>query len=88
MNRVLPPLCLILALAMLISGFAMLAFGAPEASVEYHRALTAGDEDQADVFKVNLVRRQFARRVLLGSLFGGSVVLVVAAFLLMRPASG
>ena len=85
MHRFLPPICLFVALAMLISGFAMLMVDAPEASVDYHRARSSGDEDYADVLEASLFRRQFARKVLLGSLFGGSVVMTIAAFFTMRP---
>ena len=43
-RRLLPPICLFLALVTLISGFALLAFGSPEPGMELHRARVAGDE--------------------------------------------
>lgn len=88
MHRLLPPLCLFMALAMLIAGFAMVMGGSPEASVEYHRARSTGDEQYADVLEAGLLRRQFARRVLLGGLFAGSAIMTGFAFFTMRPAEG
>ena len=45
MRSVLPPLCLVVALATLIAGFAVLRYGAPEASTELHRVRSSGDEE-------------------------------------------
>jgi hypothetical protein len=83
--RILPPLCLLLALAMLIAGFTLLAVGSPEASVELHAARVSGDEAYQDVLEASLARRQLARKVLVVSLFAGSGLMTVLAFLSMSP---
>ena len=85
MRNLLPPLCLLLALAMVITAFAVWAVEPPAASVELHRARAAGDEDMRDVLEGKLKRQQFARQVLLGCLFAGSCVMTFAAFATMRP---
>jgi hypothetical protein len=88
MQRFLPPICLLLALLMAISGFALLSVDALSPTVDFHRALSSGDEDYAEVLEANMRRRRFARKVLLGCLFGGSVVMTTAAFFTMRPSEG
>ncbi len=86
MRGLLPPFCLLIALSLAIAGFALLAVEPPSPSVDFHRARTSGDDGYADVLEANLHRRQLARKVLVGSLFGGSVIMTVAAFATMRPA--
>lgn len=86
MDRVIPPLCLFLALAMLISGFALWANGPPEANVDLHRARINDDQEYRDLLEAQLYRRQVVRKTLIGCLFAGSAILAVAAFLTMRPA--
>ncbi len=85
MNAVLPPVCLILALAMLVAGFGLLAVEPPQPTVEMHRARAAGDEQYYEAFEVQLHRRQLHRKVLLACLFTGSGIMVVTAVLSMRP---
>ena len=85
MARFLPPLCLLLALAMLIAGFALLAVERPEAPIQLHAARVSGDDAYRDVLEAQLARRQFARRILVGSLFAGSVLMTALAFLAMAP---
>ena len=85
MRHVLPPFCLILALAMLVAGFAIWAVEPPQANVELHRARVSGDEDYRDLLEAQLARRQLARKVLVGCLFGSSALMVVVAFMSMRP---
>jgi len=80
MQSLLSPLCLLLAIAMAIGGFALWAVEPPEASVELHRARAAGDDDYGDLLEDALAKRQRARSLLLGGLFGGSLVLAAAAF--------
>ncbi len=86
MDRLIPPLCLFLALAMLVAGFAVWAIGAPEPNVDLHRAIVSGDEEYRDVLEAQLLRRQLQRKLLMGCLFAGSGVMTVTAFLSMRPA--
>ena len=85
MLRFLPPLCLLLALAMLISGFALVAVEPPADPLELHAARVSGDDAHRDVLEAQLARRQLARRVLVGSLFAGSVLMTALAFLAMAP---
>jgi hypothetical protein len=86
MDRFVPPLCFLLALAMLISGFALWAVDAPEADVRLHRARLSGDPQLRDKLEADLRRHQRTRNVLLACLFVGSGVLTVTAFATMRPA--
>ena len=86
MHRILPPLCLLLALAMAVVGFALWAVDPPEANVELHRARASGDEQYREVLEAELRRRQWTRNLLLGCLFVGSGVFAVTAFVGMRPA--
>lgn len=85
MNRLLPPLCLLLALAMLVVGFGLLAVEPPEASVELHHARVTGDEQYQEVLEAQLRRRQRIRTALLVCLFGGSALFAVLGFVTMRP---
>jgi len=86
MSRLLPPLCLFLALAMVVAGFAVWAVDPPEAGVELHRAGASGDDQYREALEAQVRRRQLGRKVLLGCLFVGGVAMIAAAFLLMRPA--
>lgn len=88
MRHVIPPFCLFLALAMLIAGFAIWAVESPEATTELHSARVSGDDALRDVLEAQLAKQQLARKTLLGCLFGGSVLMVLIAFLSMRPSSG
>ncbi len=83
MQQLISPLCLLLALAMLIAGFAIWAVEPPEASMELHRARVTGDEEYSEVLEVQLEEQRWSRKVLLFSLFGGSAVMVVMAFVMM-----
>ena len=85
MQKLLPPICMFLALAMLVAGFAVLAFGSPEASVELHAARAGGDEAFRDVLERDLTGRRSSRRVLIGLLFTGGALMAVMAFLTMKP---
>jgi len=86
MDRLLPPVFLVLALAMIIAGFALWSVDPPEASVELHAAVASGDDQHAEVLEERLEREQFKRQVLLVSLFAGSGLSIIAAFFSMRPA--
>ena len=84
MIRFLSPLCLLLAILMLIAGFALWAVDAPEASIELHRARAAGDDDYSEVMENKLHGRRSARKALLFCLFGGSLAMTLAAFATLR----
>jgi hypothetical protein len=85
MNRFLPPLCLLLALAMLIAGFALWSVDAPETSSELSRARAQGDDQYGDVLQHQLRRRQLGRRVIITGLFAGCGLMTLLAFLAMGP---
>jgi len=85
MHRVFPPLCFLLALAMAIAGFAMIAVPPPEANLELHQAWASGDDAHREVLEAALKRRVWKRRVLIGSLFAGAALMTVMAFLTMAP---
>ncbi|HUG71077.1 MAG TPA: hypothetical protein VMM76_25230 [Pirellulaceae bacterium] len=80
MTRFLSPLCLLLALAMLIAGFALWSVERPEEGVELHRARVVGDEEYTDALERKLQQRRTARTALLFCLFGGSAAMTLAAF--------
>ena len=86
-HDVLPPICFLLALATLIAAFALWNVDPPEISVELHQALTTGDKQYSDALEAQLARRQWARKVLLGSLFAASAAFTLAAFRIMRPSN-
>ena len=81
MKGLLPPLCLVLCLAMLITAFALLATDAPEEGIELHRARFLRDDGQTDLLEKDLKRRIWLRRVLIGSLFVAAVGFGAGAFL-------
>jgi len=86
MKNLVSPLCLFLAILMLILGFALWSVEAPEAGIALHRARAAGDEDYQAVLEAQLRQRRLARTSLLACLFGGSAAMTVAAFATMRSA--
>ena len=86
MQRLVGPLCLLLALAMVIVGFGLLAFGPPEPSAELPAARAAGDDQYADALEEEHDGQQRRRTVLLVCLFVGSVIFTVLAYTAMRPA--
>ncbi len=85
MHKYLPPLCLFLALALLISGFALLATGTPELGIELHRARVGGEEEYRELLERELAHEQWSHRALVGGLFAGALLAVVAAFSTMDP---
>lgn len=87
MKHVVPPLCLLLGLAMLIAAFAMLAVEAPADPLELHKARVTGDEAYRDVLEAGLAHRRVARTTLIVALFACSGLMVVIAFLAMTPKS-
>ena len=85
MKQLLSPLCLLLALAMLIAGFALWSVEAPETSVELSRARAGGNDPYGDVLEAQLRRRQLGRQVFVTGLFAGCGLMTVLAFLVMGP---
>ena len=85
MHRLLPPVCFLLAIALLVTGFALLSYGSPEVGVELHRARADLDQQSQDVLEEDLARRQWIHRGFVGAVFALSVILVVTGFLVMRP---
>ncbi len=84
MSRFLSPFCLLLALAMLIAGFALWSVEPPEAGIELHRARVAGNDHATEAMESKLKRRQSSRRALLVCLFGGSAAMTFVAFATLR----
>lgn len=80
LKAILPPFCLLLALAMAITGFSMLAFGAPEASISLHQARATGDELSTETLEEDLRQRQRSRIILIAALFAGSGAMTLVAF--------
>lgn len=83
MQQLISPLCLLLALALLIAGFAIWAVEPPRPGMELHRARVSGDEAYSDVLEENLAGQRWSRKALLVGLFGGSGAMVLMAFLMM-----
>ena len=86
MSRIIPPLCLFLALASFIAAFTLVSIDRPEPSVDLHRARIGNDEEYRELLEQKLVRDQRWRVFLTGTLFTSGVALTVAAFMTMRPA--
>ena len=87
MQKLISPLCLLLALAMLIAGFAIWAIEPPQPNMELHRARVAGDEAYTEVLEEQLEGRRWSRKVLLIGLFAGCGTMVLVAFLMMNVRS-
>lgn len=85
MSQFVPPLCLVLGLTMLVAGFALLALEPPPEPLELHQARVTGDDEYRDVLEGNVARQRLARKLLIGSLFGFSGLMVLLAFLSMAP---
>jgi hypothetical protein len=83
MQQLISPFCLLLALAMLIAGFAIWAVEPPQPNMELHRARVSGDEAYSEVLEEQLKKQRWSRNALLMGLFGGSGTMVVVAFLMM-----
>jgi hypothetical protein len=85
MNRLVPPLCLFLALVMLIMAFALWSVEGPDTSAELSRARAGGDDQYGNVLEAQLKRRQLARKVFIGGLFVGCGLMTILAFLSIGP---
>lgn len=79
-KAIIPPVCLLLALALAITGFAVIAFGEPEASVSLHAARANGDETTTDTLEEDLKRRQTSRMVMIALLFAASGGMALLGF--------
>ena len=85
-GRLLPPFCLLLALAMLVVSFTLIAVGGPDESVQLHQARVEGDDLSTETLEVDLRRKRMTRYALIGLLLFGSGLMTVTAFRSMaRP---
>jgi len=84
----LPPVCLVFALALAISGFAVQSIGEPEPDMKLHRARVEGQADYEERLEEELEHRQWARKALIAGLYGGAITFTVAAFWTMSSAAG
>ncbi len=87
MNQIVPPLCLVLALLLLVAAFAALAVESPQPGIELHRARMEADEPYGDLLEQQLQRRRLQRKLLIGSLFGMAAIMAAVAFAAMRPSA-
>jgi hypothetical protein len=85
MHRVFPPLCFLLALAMLIAAFTLMSVDAPSMDADLHQAYATNDTARQEVLEASLKRRRMARKLLIGSLFAGAGIMTIVAFLTMVP---
>ena len=81
MQRCISPICLVLCLAMLVTAFALLSTGAPEPSIDLHRARVMDDEAFTEVLEKDLTKQIWLRRGLITSLFVLAFALGIGAFL-------
>ena len=84
MQGLVPPLCLLLALALAVCGFAIWAREGPEAGTQLHAARASGDDNSRDALESHLEQKQFKRQILLGLLVTASVTMTVLGFASMR----
>ena len=80
LKAVLPPVCLLLALGLAITGFSMIAFGGPEESISLHEARASGDDLTTNTLEDDLLSRQTSRMIMIGLLFAGSGAMTLVAF--------
>ena len=88
MNSLLPPLCLLLAMALFITGFTMLALDRPSPTIELHEARIGDDAQQRSLLEEKLRRRQRHRRWFIAATFTGGTMLTITAFGTMRRGAG
>ena len=84
MHEIIPPLCFVLALAMLVVGFSLLVIGFPEPSIELHRARASGDDNFTETLESDLRKRRLTRGALITSSLVGSVVVTIVGFRAMH----
>ncbi len=81
MQRIIAPVCLVLCLALLVTGFALLAIDPPQVNMQLHRARLAGGTKYRDILEADLQRRIWMRRALIAGLFVAAAALGAMAFL-------
>lgn len=85
MNRVIPPLCLLMTVFLLVAGFALLAREKPQPSIRLHEATAAGDEERRDLLEAELEQQRLKRTVLIAAVFSLAIVTATTAFVAIRP---
>ncbi len=71
---------MLLALAMLIVGFSLIAGSGPEDSVQLHQARAQGDELYVDALEADLREKRIKRYALIACLLLGSGLMTLTAF--------
>ena len=84
MNGLIAPVCLVLCLALLVTGFALLAIDPPQPSMALHQARINGDDATRKLLEADLKRQIWLRRALIAALFGAAVFLGVSGFWAVR----
>ncbi len=86
MQQIAPPLCFLLAMALVVVGFSLLAIGLPEASVALHRARASGDEPFTERLESDLRQQRMVHGTLITVSLAGSAIMVFVGFRAMaRP---
>ena len=80
MQQIAPPLCFLLAIAMVVAGFSLLAVGLPEASVALHSARASGDDAFIEKLESDLRKQRLTHGSLITVSLVGSVILVFTGF--------
>jgi hypothetical protein len=80
MQQIAPPLCFLLAIAMVVTGFSLLAIGLPEASVALHNARASGDDAFTEQLESDLRQQRLVHGSLITLALMGSVLLVLVGF--------
>lgn len=84
MSKLVPPLCLVLALLSLIAAFALVMTGAPEVGIELHRARVGDDDKYRLLLEEQLERERRQRQYLIATLVTSGLLFTAVAFLSMR----
>lgn len=85
MSKLIPPLCLVLALLSLIAAFALVMTGAPEVGIELHQARVGDDDKYRLLLEEQLEDHRRQRQYLIAALMTSGVLFTAVAFLSMRP---
>ncbi|KPL08998.1 hypothetical protein AMJ85_07380 [candidate division BRC1 bacterium SM23_51] len=85
MHKIMPPICLFLALTCVICGFVLLAMGEPEVDMALHRARIDGEEQYRQRLEERLEHRQLSHKLWIGGCFASAVLFTGAAFATMSP---